>query len=486
MKRIFIIVAILLFVMPMSAYAVSNYNDYTYSVTGEAVPSPQTYIYEKKLDVKEKTGKELSAPSDMAHDKDGNLYVIDCENNRLAVFDSSDNFVKEILPTQNMSFADCTGIFVTDEKIFLCASDKGEIYVAEKNTCIFEKLDFVPSQIVGDDFKFKPQRLSVDSTGIIQIVCKGDYNGLITVDQFGKMIGYFGSNKIQASLSVIASQFWKNIFTETQQANMKQTIPVEFTGVCVDNNDFIYTVTASTENSMQEIKKFNPYGNNILKYNSDFPERKIGNGDYGDLRIISDAGTTLDSSFQDIAVDNDGFIYALDVTRGRIFQYSQDSVLVAVFGGIGEQKGTFRNPCALSVYGEKVYVLDNTKNAVFVLSPTEYTNSIKEAFILDSKGEYVQAMPIWQKIYEKNANYQAALSGIGMGYYKQEEYRTAMRYFSLSEDREKYDMAYSAFRIEFMRKNFIFFALGAVVLFVLLIVKLNNIKKRGGKDETMD
>lgn len=60
----------------------------------------------------------------------------------------------------------------------------------------------------------------------------------------------------------------------------------------------------------------------------------------------------------------------LDATRKRIFVYTPDCELLAVFGAQGELVGTFVNPVALESDGENIWVVDAGKNTIQVFAPT--------------------------------------------------------------------------------------------------------------------
>ncbi len=59
------------------------------------------------------------------------------------------------------------------------------------------------------------------------------------------------------------------------------------------------------------------------------------------------------SSFIDVVVDDSGRYSALDATRGRIFTYDDDGNLLYIFGGLGNQMGTFTRPVALATMGKR-------------------------------------------------------------------------------------------------------------------------------------
>lgn len=489
MKRI--IASIVCLLIPLCAVlpasAASNFEEYNYSTSGEAVPAPKTYEPTAVYYGNEETDLKFSAPQDIAADAEGNVYLLDSGNNRLVVYDTDFHLKSVISPAEidgvQLSFAGCSSLFVTEDSVYLSDKENGLIYVLNCDGSAKRIISFTPQAVVDSSFIFKPVHLTVDDAGIIQVQAEGCYNGLITLDADGNMIGYYSANSIQTSLSVITAQFWKNIFSQEQQDNMKQTIPVEYSSVTMDSKGFLYTTTKKTENSTFEIKKLNPYGKNILGYDDTFSSIKTGNGNYGDLRTLYSEGKNIDTTFEDIYVDSQDFIFALDTARGRVFQYDQNSNLISVFGGIGDQRGTFALPSAVCGYGERIYVLDETKNSITVFEPTDYVRNIRKALLLDSECDYAQAAAYWEQVYQANSNCSLALSGLGKAAYENGETEKAMNYFKLADDRTNYDIAYTAYRTQFIREHFVWIGAAVILAVAALLLFLNYRKKKEKRDE---
>ena len=77
----------------------------------------------------------------------------------------------------------------------------------------------------------------------------------------------------------------------------------------------------------------------------------------------------------------------MDRAYGRVFERDRNGNLIAVFGALGDQEGTFRQPSAIELLGEQVLVLDSNKNSVTVFSPTEYTILVHDAVKRYNAGE---------------------------------------------------------------------------------------------------
>ena len=69
------------------------------------------------------------------------------------------------------------------------------------------------------------------------------------------------------------------------------------------------------------------------------------------------------TQFVDVTVDDDGFISALDLSRGRVFQYDEEMTLLYSFGNTGKQLGTFSYPVAIETWVIKLSSLIRKKQA---------------------------------------------------------------------------------------------------------------------------
>lgn len=65
------------------------------------------------------------------------------------------------------------------------------------------------------------------------------------------------------TLSVFADYFWKSILSAEAVAKIARYVPEQFTNFDIDQNGFVYTCTAVTQTSTNQIKKLSPLGVNI-------------------------------------------------------------------------------------------------------------------------------------------------------------------------------------------------------------------------------
>ncbi|MBE6886243.1 MAG: hypothetical protein E7486_04760, partial [Ruminococcaceae bacterium] len=231
---------------------------------------------------------------------------------------------------------------------------------------------------------------------------------------------------------------------------------------------FIYTV--SFENSaggtdMQNaIRCLNPSGSNIAKNDQPF-------GDL-DTYYSKEAGGMVTSTFRDLCVSEDEYLYALDDTSGKIFIYDSTYTLLFVFGGSGDQKGTFRNPAAIDLMGNQIVVLDRGKNSITTFEPTDFFQTVHSANQLFHAGMYQEALEPWNQVLRECADYPAACRGIGRALFNSGDYAEAMNYFEKANDKASYSDAFKYYRLELLGDQFILWLCliaGGVILLVVAV-----------------
>ena len=131
---------------------------------------------------------------------------------------------------------------------------------------------------------------------------------------------------------------------------------------------------------------------------------------------------------------------------------------------MGEQMGLFRMPTAVESIDSDILILDADKATVTVFSLTEYGQLINKATLLYNEGYYDQAMEEWQQLLQHNLNSEQAHRGIGRAYLEQGNYKEAMEYLRLGQDRAGYSKAYGYYRTEVIRAYF------PLVAFIILSI----------------
>lgn len=503
--------------MTSVAYADEPYDGYNYDWWGDPVPSQNGYVVDKVITGADIGVGNLSEPSDMFFSDLGDLYLADSaykpssgsENAKGRIIATDENFqlkftvesldfsgVQDWLDMKNselntgaisqadfnkitnLSFNGPTGVYVD--------VDEGEstIYVADNSND--RVVAFTVDEIGTDEYKtsvgkvkvvytrpdasmydssvtFNPSKVLVDAAKNVYVCIKSITKGAVVFSKEGDFNGYFGANRVEATGEVLMNAFWKLIFSREQAKKMRRSVPVEISNFDIDSDNFIYTVTESKSADTDILKKLNSAGTNIYT--------NLGYSDYtfGDALTKYYRGQTYSSQITDIDVSADGTINLLDLKTGRVFQYDDECQLLFIFGGIGQQKGTFNIVNAVESRGSNVYVLDGRKCSITVFKQTEFGSIVHNAIALFNKGKYEEARQPWEEALRRDSNYWLAYIGLGNAYLNEGDYDTAMKYFYYNS-KSGYNDAFKSWRMNFIRDNFTVFAIIILVLLVGIYV----------------
>jgi len=457
-------------------YASANYNSYTYGEWGDSVAAPASYTASLS-----KTGiligcGALNGPKDMYMNENGELYIADTVNNRLVVVDKDLNLIKTIDTVINQGIeeklTDPQGIFINSEGMVYIAQPSLARVILVKDGQVISTIEKPVHNLISDDFIFEPTKIGIDLYGRIYVLSKGCFTGLLQFDANGKFMGFYGANKVEITAKVLFQYMWKNILSDTQRNEMTSILPIEYSNIDCNPDGFVYTSTVGTSTPYNQIKKLNPLGNNTY---FELGETPIN---FGDKEQSHNNATAVDSSFIDVKVDRNGFIYGLDNTRGRIFERNQEGNLIAVFGGLGNQLGTFSTVSAIETYEGNVYVLDSLKNNVVLFEPTEYGILVKEASLQYQKGEYQKSVETWKQVLKRNSNNTLAYKGLGKALSQNGDYEEAMKYLEDGGDRHSYSRSFAKIRLEVIRRYAPVIMLGLVILVFVNNVLIRLLKIR--------
>ena len=500
--------------MTSVAYADEPYTGYNYDWWGDPVPSQNGYVVDQIYTGNDMGAGSLTEPSDMFFSDNEDLFIADTAykapdatdtmKGRIVVTDSDFNLKYTVesldfsgvqewydlkgseLNSGMISQADYnkfvnpyfngpTGVFVdTDEgvdTIYVAdnANDRvvqfkiEEIGTDDKKTAV-GKVEMVftrpDGKMYDSSITFNPDKVLIDAAKNVYICIKSITKGAVVFSKEGDFNGYFGANRVEATGEVLMNAFWKLIFNREQAKRMRRSVPVEISNFDIDEDNFIYTVTESKTVTTDVLKKLNSAGTNIFT--------NLGYSDYtfGDALTKYYRNKTYTSQITDVDIGENGVINLLDVATGRVFQYDDECQLLFIFGGIGQQKGTFTTPNAVESLGNKIYVLDGRKASVTVFKQTEFGAIVHNAITLFNKGKYEEARGPWQEAIRRDSNYWLAYIGLGNAYLNEGDYDTAMKYFYYNS-KSGYNDAFKSWRMNFIRDNFTLFA---VIIIVLLIV----------------
>ena len=471
----------------LCAYADVPYHSYNYSFEGAKSDSPAGYLPAKVI-----TGQDLGIthfknPNDIFVDTNKNIYIVDTDNKRIVVMNSSYQLIN-VIDHFTYEGADYDmylpmGVFVTaDGEIYIANRDRidpetgavhvdgGEVVVCDANGVINRVYRKPETPYLDGTRTFQPKKVVVDSQDVIYALSDNINEGIVSMDQTGAFLGFFGSEKVSMTAAQLADYYWRKWFLNDEQISQLISFqPTEYSNMYIDNKDFVYTSNAYEEMSTGQIKRLNPNGANV-----------IDDIKFGDLKETIDADDkVVKQSFIDITADSDGFFFCLDKNVGRVYVYNQDSELIMIFGDMGTKMGNFKNPIAIENLDGKIYILDKDKQNITVFEPTTYGNALREGVRRYQKGLYQEALEPWEKVRDMNANFEDAYTGIGKAQMllastleDNEEskalYASSMANFKLANDRDNYSVSKKEMRTIILRENFTLLVIAIIALYVLI------------------
>lgn len=409
----------------------------------------------------------------------GYTYILDSKLPAIVVLDSDYEYVKTITELRtaegdSVSFAGATGLYVTDdEKIYLCGTESACVWVTDTEGVILNTLTLPDSDIIPENFKYAPVKVTVDGNGYVYVLSDGSYYGAILYSPSNEFLGFYGANTVASSMSQVFSNIWNRLFVnDVKKAASVKTLPYQFTDLDVGKDNFIYTATGKTTNDATgQIKVLNPGGKDVS-----------GTSDvnYADTEVIQYVPNKwMPQNLSDLAADGE-FIYVLDTGNGKIYLYDTEGNLLGAFGGgttYGDVKGTFKNPVAIALNGDDIIVLDKAKCSATIFHITAYGKLVKECQTMMLNSRYAEAKDGWIEVLAQDSNSQLAYRGIGKAYLREGNYEEAMKYAKIGADRATYSESYKYVRKELIADNF-FWAFPLLIVLIAAVIGFLYYKKK--------
>jgi len=448
----------------LSAYAKTPNNSFTYDLENKAISAPEAAEFTSNI-----TGEALgigifNEPMDVVSDKKGSLYIVDKGNNRIVVTDCYGRLLKVIDSFINEGKKDTfklpEGITVTEKgQIYICDTGNARIVELNADYSLKRIISAPQGAALGADFIFKPVKIAVDKLDRIYVVSQSFNSGIIELNKYGEFNEIYGSIKVTYSISDI---IWRTLSTKAQRERSVSLIPNEYSSVCVDDKNFVYACSAyydSTSSSSGAVKKLNALGDNVL---DGVPNEKIN--------LYIKGTFSGPETFVDIVFMENGIYALLDNTRGRVYVYNNDGDMLFEFGGKGNVNSTFGTVSAISYYNGYFYIADSRNDFVSIFSITDYAKKFLSAAQFHSIGDYESENAVWEEIYKLNNNSICAIRNFGRVNFREGNYKAAMKYFKLANDRESYSEAFEKQRKIIINENFNLIFISAIVLAIGLVI----------------
>ncbi|MGZ9584242.1 YIP1 family protein [Paenibacillus marinisediminis] len=419
--------------------------------TGQAIMTQPLYAPDKIIDGNS-IGTQLSSPSDIFIASNDYVYIADTGNNRIVELDPSGNYIRSIGEQEGLGkLNQPEGVYVADDGT-IYAANTGDQTIVKYNADgeaaqVFAKPE---SHLLFKDYYFQPTKVVVDQRGVMYIVVKDTYQGLFRMNAKGEFTGFFGANKTSLTLM---DRFKRFILSKEQLAKEAAKRPNSIVNATATPEHFVLTATAGKDDG--QIKKLNAGGADALK-NKDFWEEQL----------------------IDVAIDESGFMYAIDREFGMISIHEPNGTTLINFSQGNKnarQHGITSFPTSIAVNSSKqLWVADSALNMIQVFSRTSFGDSFLTAAKLYYDGDYEASKPYWEEVIRENGMLNIAYNGLGKAALQRGDYAEAIAYFKTSQDAVGYSDAFWNVRYDWLQKHFIVALVVAIILGCALIYAIRR------------
>ena len=507
MKRIVSILALLLAlitVLSIPVAASSAYQTYTYSINGEPLYSPDAYSAYQSLGAADMglDEKGLNNPADLVTDDQENVYIADAGNNRIVILNRyyrDPKYISSFINAQGIddSLSNPQGLFVTEDHIWVCDTDKARIVVFDRAGNFVREIEEPQSALFDENSVYRPVAIAVDDFGRLYVVSSTTYQGIIVMTSDGEFVKFIGAQAVTISAWQI---IWRRIRNDEQKKISQNLVSTEFNNITYTSGEesgsgYIYVTTSSIDpdtargqikkgnksGDYMPVKMLNSAGNEIMRRNGFYPP--VGEVDiFGNYS--KDTTSSGPSKIIDVACGPEQTWSIIDEKRSKIYTYDFNGNLLFAFGDKGTMLGAVANIEAITYQGDTMLVLDKSNNCMIVYERTEYGDLLLEAIAAENSLDYTYAIQCWRSVLQHNSNFDAAYVGIGNALYRSGEYEASLEYYETAYDTGNWSNSYREVRKEWMSDYFLLLILIIVVALVAVIKFFGYAKKVNKKAAT--
>ncbi len=458
-KIICCLCAVLVFLM-IPSFDQALAADYDFVVnrqySNELQPIPKAYVLKASVSYWGEEFGTLNNPSDLDVARNGHVFIADTGNNRILELDERFNALAQYTNEGHKGLRAPQSVFVDQYgAIVIADTDQNRIVRLSSTGDFVEEFARPTSPILGESYTFSPRKVAVSNNGYLYAT---RLQWLMQIDAQGEFCGYIGTTQVGFDLWYRIRQLLSN---ERQRVAIRKREPASVLSFDIMDNGVLYV---STVDKTAQLKKINSVGKNIYPYTGFFGY------------WISDGEISKAPVFADVAVNRSEVVALLDTVKGQIHVYDAEGNNLCIFGGLGEGGGRMSTPVALEIDDAgNIYVIDQKRSTLNVYEPTYMMQQVLSAVNLYADGRYIEAVDYWNKIIDIDSNLTLANIGLAKSYFKQGEYKQAMKYYRIANDKAGYSQAFSKYKVEFIRDKFPLVVVCAIALIVLLCFTVKGI-----------
>lgn len=475
----------LVFATPVFALSDTPYQGYIYDSYDKSNPAPIGYEPEKMVNQNVLGLSSIGRLYDIDFDEEGNLYVLDSDNSKIYILDGKLNLLSTLTVNDNgesVDFSKAQGIFIhktgDNKRIYIADTEHGRLLVTDKDGNLLKIFYRPETTLWTETTEFRPTRVVVSDEETIYVLCQHVYSGVLMLNQHGEFLGFSGSNKVEMTAAVLFNYMWKKLLSERLKATQDRVVPVEYSGLDIDEAGYLLACSVSGTDKNESIRRINAKGNNI------FPSATV----FGDLETAEIGENVVATTFTDVTSIGEGVFAALDLALGRVFVYDNEGNFLLSFGTLGNQLGTFKTPIAITSYNDCVYVLDQASNSITKFTVNDYGKTVLKASRSYLKGLYNESIDLWESVLVQNGGFENAYISIGRSLINLEDYKGAMECFKLGQSRVDYSRAFQEYRTRLISEwfNIIFVIVIVISVGIYIFFKVRKKKKIGYDYEVPD
>jgi len=419
---------------PQLASAQLPYYTWYSDLNSGMIATQPIYVPDRIVDGNGAEGAALSSPSDIFIAGDDRVYIADTGNNRIVELNEKGEYLRSIGSDGPVKLNQPEGVFVADDGTIYAANTGGQsIVLYSADGSFLREFKKPESTALTADYHFFPTKLAVDRRGVLYVVVKDTFLGLLRMSPEGEFTGFFGANK--AKLSWL-DRLKRSLLNERQMAQEIAKQPNPIRNVTLSDDGFLVT-TSSGQASDGQIKKLNAGGFDAFR-NKEFWEHNLA----------------------DTAIDNNGFLYGLNRdNKISISVYDPTGEVVFYFGATqksARQLGITDYGISIGINNDnELWVVDNASNLIQVFKRTSFGDTYMTASQLYFEGDYERSRPYWEEVIRQNGMLNIAYNGLGKIALHDGDYETALDYFKQSNDPQGYSDAYWYIRYEWLKTYFL-------------------------------